>query len=299
MNGLSRDVLWAMLGFPGGPAPAAGGAVLRTEQDGAIARETVRIDTARNSMPGLLFRPAAPGRHPAVLYCHAHGNRYETGCRELADGRPALQEPAYGPLLAERGFVALCIDMPGFGERRKDGSESALAKAASWHGRTLMGQMLAELSAGLDWLTAREDVDTKRIASFGISMGATHAYWLAALDRRIAAAAHLCAFSDIAGLILAGGHDLHGIYMTVPGLLDHGDMSDVAGMVAPRPQLIGAGAQDPLTPPQALQPALARLRASYAAAGAADKLAVMVSPDTGHAETPEMRKSVLDFLGRL
>jgi dipeptidyl aminopeptidase/acylaminoacyl peptidase len=39
-------------------------------------------------------------------------------------------------------------------------------------------------------------VDAGRIGAMGLSMGATHAYWLAALDDRVAAVAHLCAFAE-------------------------------------------------------------------------------------------------------
>jgi dipeptidyl aminopeptidase/acylaminoacyl peptidase len=51
--------------------------------------------------------------------------------------------------------------------------------------------MLGDLAAGLDALAADPDVDAgTRIGAMGLSMGATHAYWLAALDDRVAAVAH-------------------------------------------------------------------------------------------------------------
>jgi hypothetical protein len=73
-------------------------------------------------------------------------------------------------------------------------------------------------------------------------------------------------------------------------------MGDVAALIAPRPQLVCSGALDPLTPPEALEPALARLRAAYG--GAAEALEVLSVADAGHQETPVMRQAVLDFLGR-
>ncbi|MCP4305243.1 MAG: alpha/beta hydrolase, partial [bacterium] len=39
---------------------------------------------------------------PALLYCHAHGDRYSIGREELLDSRPALQGP-YAADLVERG----------------------------------------------------------------------------------------------------------------------------------------------------------------------------------------------------
>ncbi|MCR9122296.1 MAG: alpha/beta hydrolase [Phyllobacteriaceae bacterium] len=264
-----------------------------------IRRQRVSLEQSGTAIAGTLLLPAsASAPSPAILYCHAHGNRYDIGAAELMDGRPALQDPPYGPLLAERGFAVLCIDMPGFGTRQTEGTESALAKAALWRGQTLFGAMLGELTAALDALAAHRAVDPARIATLGISMGATHAYWLAALDDRIAACAHLCAFADIGPLIDSGDHDLHGIYMTVPGLLEHGDMGDVAALVAPRPQLVASGLKDPLTPPEALNPALSRLRQAYESQGASDALTVLTSSDTGHEETPEMRETVVGFLER-
>jgi dienelactone hydrolase len=230
-----------------------------------------------------------------VLYCHAHGNRYETGAAELTHGRPALHAP-YGPALAELGIASLSIDLAPFGARQHQGSEGALAKAGLWQGRPMMGRMLAELAAAFAWLAARPEIDAGRIATLGLSMGGTHAYWLAALEPRVAACAHLCVFADIAPLIASGAHDLHGPYLSVPGLLAEGDMGDVAALVAPRPQYVAVGAADPLTPKPARDSGLARLRAGYA--DCPDRLELRIAPGTGHVETAQMRADTLAFLGR-
>ena len=127
-------------------------------------------------------------------------------------------------------------------------------------------------------------------------MGATLGYWLGAVEPRVAAVAHLCCFADFGPLLESGAHDLHGVYLTVPGLLALASNGEIAGTIAPRPQFVGLGADDPLTPPEAREPALARLRAAYAAAGAEAALRVRVEPNVGHRETPEMRAEVMRFL---
>jgi dienelactone hydrolase len=262
-------------------------------RDGYVC-ERIGIESSDGTqIRGILTRPASDGRHPAILYAHAHGAKYEIGADELTEGRPALLSPL-GPVLARAGYVTLCIDMPTFGTRQQP-VESAAAKALLWYGKSLFGQMLSEQAGAVGYLAGRPDVDPARIGIFGLSMGATIAYWLGAVDERIAAVAHLCCYADLASLVATGAHDLHGIYMTVPGLLAETSTGEIAGLVAPRPQLICVGEDDPLTPPPAIDRALAQTRAAY---GDSDALEVLRQPGVGHRETPEMRAAVLAFFAK-
>jgi len=267
-----------------GPAHVAQRLVFRTAQGAAVR--------------GIWCRPHAPGPVPAVLVIHAHGGRYAIGADELLHGRPALHT-APGPALAAQGIGALCLDLPGFGERADDRGavwESAAAKAALWEGRSLAGQMLGECRSALDWLAARTDVRADRIGVFGISMGATLGYWLAAVDTRVRALAHECCLADFRALIATGAHDLHGPYLTVPGLLRVASNGRIAGLVAPRAQFVGLGDTDPLTPPAATDPALREVRAAYARSGG--WLVLHREAASGHVETPAMHAAMLAFLER-
>ena len=248
------------------------------------------------AVDGYFMRPPGDGPFPAVLYIHAHGGRYDIGAREILDGRASLVSPL-GIEFARRGLASMMIEMPSFGARSKP-DESARTKAALWRGRSLAGQMLGEQAAAFAWLSARADIDAMRIGVFGLSMGATLGYWLAAVEPRIACVAHLCCYADFSALIETGAHDLHGIYLTIPGLLNVASNGEIAGLVAPRPQFIGIGDQDPLTPPLAVDRALSQTRAAYRAMGAEDKLVVHREPQSGHVETPAMRKAMLAFLDR-
>ena len=244
---------------------------------------------------GFLTRPSAGfmAHGPAILYAHAHGARWDIGASELIDGRPALLD-APGPMLAREGYVTLCIDMPTFGERAGV-SEDEAVKAALWNGRTLFGQMLSEQVAALTWLAGRPEVDPQRIGVTGLSMGATLAYFHAAIDTRVKANAHLCCYADFATLVSTGAHNLHGHYLTVPGLLKETSIGAIAGLVAPRPQLICVGWDDPLTPPDAVEIAFAETEAAYLAAGALGALVFLPEAGVGHRETPAMRRAVQVF----
>lgn len=248
-----------------------------------------------DALPAVLCRPEGEGPFPVVLYCHAHGNNYVIGKQELLDGRPALREGPYAAALVERGIAALAIDLPCFGDRACHG-ESALSKALLWQGDTLFGTMLRELASAVDYLDCRADMDTSRLAVYGISMGATLSWWLAALDERVKAVAQVCCLADLRTLVEHGAHDEHGIYMTVPGLLGRCSTADIASLIVPRAHLCALGELDSLTPPLAVSAVVEPLEQAYRRAGAADAWKLLIEPQSGHVETPRMRRTVLDFL---
>ena len=273
-----RGKLLQLLALPEKAAPAQSQVV-----DGAV-----RL----NNWPVTFLCPEGTGPFPAVLYCHAHGGEYALGRHELTEGARWVSAPFASDLL-DQGFAILAIDMPGFGARTGEGTETALAKASLWRGQPLFGRMIGELRGALAWLMARDEIDATRVATLGVSMGAAHAIWLAALEPRVAACAHICMLADIAPLINLGVHDRHGDYLTVPGLLNVAEFGDVAGMIAPRPQLAAFGAVDHLTPTAARDSALGRLKGAYHSAVTLD---IMIDDSAGHQETPAMRRKVLEFL---
>lgn len=289
---ITRARFAELLGF----APPEIGLISNTEEhveDYVVEHLQLRI--GEETVRGILTKPrGATGRLPAILYGHSHGGGYAIGARELLDGREYLVGPL-GPVFARAGYVTLCIDMPIFGERATV-SENFAAKALLWHGKSLFGQMLSDHAAALTYLESRDDVNPARIGAFGLSMGCVLSYWLAALDDRIAAVAHLCCFADFRTMIELGAHDGHGIYLTVPGLLREADGGTIAGLIAPRPQLICVGEADHLSPPLAVERAWAELVPAYA--NAPGKLEKVSEPGIGHQETPRMREAVLAFFGK-
>jgi dienelactone hydrolase len=234
--------------------------------------------------------------YPAVLFSHSHGGFYRLGKRELVEGNVYLSDPPYAEALAARGIACLAIDHLNFGERHRQ-AESELFKELLWRGKVQWGLMVFDSLAALDYLAHREDVEPKRIAALGISMGSTMSYWTAALDERVRVVVELCCLTDYEELIATRGLDEHGVYYYVPSLLKHFTTRDLLELVAPRPFLSLSGNQDPLTPPRGLDKLDLAMKKAYRARGAPDAWK-MLREDHGHFETATMRRAALEWLER-
>lgn len=272
--------------------------VLATEERQGYLLERLRLDlNGMEPVTALLAKPKIiTGRMPVVLYNHAHGGNYKLGKDELLQGcMPYITTP-YVNDLTRRGWAVLAIDHWLFGER-SGRAEADLFKEMLWKGRVVWGMMVYDSLRAIDYLAAREDIDPRRIATVGLSMGSTMAWWTAALDERIVACADLCCLTDFQALIDAKGLAGHGIYYYVPGLLKSFTTTDINALIIPRPHLALAGTQDKLTPVPGLDRIDAELTRLYGAAGVADRWK-LIREDVGHLETPTMRVAVLGFLER-
>jgi dienelactone hydrolase len=293
-----RAELYGLLGdLPDRSRPISARSVAAERRRGYLLEKLVLDLNGIEPVPAYFASPSdCEGPWPAVLYNHAHGGAYELGKDELVAGRSLLQQPPYAEALAERGICSLCIDAWAFGERRGR-KESEIFKEMLWRGRVMWGMMVYDSLRALDYLASRPDVQAERIATLGLSMGSTMAWWTAALDERIRAAVDLCCLTEYEDLIASRRLDEHGIYYYVPRLLLHFSAAQINELICPRAHLGIAGNADLLTPPAGLDRIDAHLRKAYADAGAAEAWR-MSRYECGHVETAAMRAEVLEFLDR-
>jgi dienelactone hydrolase len=248
-------------------------------------------------VPAVVARPLRlTGRVPAVVFNHSHGGGYTIGKKEFTDGRSYLQPRPYAEELARLGYIALAIDHWVFGERSHT-TEGDMFKAMLWQGQVLWGMMVYDSLRAVDWLVARDDVDRGRLATLGISMGSTMAWWLAALDERIKVTVDICCLTDFHTLLAKKDLSAHGVYYYVPRLLKHFTTAQINALIAPRAHLALAGLKDKLTPVEGLDLIDAELQKVYAAAGRADHW-LLKRYDVGHQETAAGRQEVVRFLER-
>ncbi len=291
-----RAELYGLLGkLPDRNGPVSCRVCSEEERDGLHIEHLVLDTGCGEEVPALFTKPAgAEEPLPAVLYAHSHGGFYSHGKRELLEGQIYMQRPGYAWDLARHGIAALCPDAWCFGERSGH-TEGETFRSMLWHGKTLWGAMVFDHLKALDYLISRPDVDGKRVASLGMSMGSTQAWYLAALDERIRACAEICCLTDFDALEARGSLEEHGVYYFLPGLLEHFTTGEICALIAPRPHLSVAGVRDALTPPEGLDRIDRVLRDVYGEMGAEGSWRLL-RYDTTHFETPEMRREILRFL---
>ena len=281
---------------------------LTREDRGDHVFEKFTFDNGAGAIvPGYVFLPkGVSGKSPAVLYCHWHGGQYHIGKDELLGTNAVPVAP--GPALAARGYVVLGVDAYCFGERNGQGpggpaekgsaGEMTASKFNLWAGRTLWGMILRDDLMALDYLASRPEVDAARIGVTGISMGATRAWWLAALDERLRAGVAVACMTRYEELIRTGMLKAHGIYYFVPGMLNHFDTEAVLALAAPRPMLFMTGDQDHGSPVEGIRKLEAKVRPAYKLYRAEAHFENAIYPGLSHVYLPEMWERTLAWMDR-
>jgi len=291
-----REVLYGLLGKLPDRLGVPGARTVSATVSGGVRIEKLALNlNGIEPVPAYFLKPAgAKGRLPLVVYNHSHGGFYDVGKEEVLCAAPYLSQPSYGKALTAEGCAVLCIDHWAFGERSAR-TEGQIFKEMLWRGRVMWGMMVFDSIRAIDYAVSRPDVDPDRIATLGMSMGGTMAWWLAALDPRIRVTVDICSLAEYDALLETGGYDGHSYYYYVPGLLGHFRAADVSALIAPRPHLSLAGEHDRLTPVKGLDSIDRDMREIYRALGAEDRWK-QLRYSVGHEETEEMRREALAFL---
>jgi dienelactone hydrolase len=145
-------------------------------------------------IPAIVYRPAkAPkGKMPAIVIVNGHGG-----------DKSSWYAYYTGVLYAQAGAVVLTYDPIGEGERNDDhkvnaGEHDRLILDPSSMPPRMGGLMVTDVMQAVSYLGQRADVDPRRIAVMGFSMGSFISSLAGAADPRIHA------------LLLVGGGDLDG-----------------------------------------------------------------------------------------
>ena len=271
--------------------------------------------TRHERVRAALLTPDGPGPFPAVLLLHDHGAKFDIGKEKLV--RPWYDDPRLasaqgwaekyfsgrfvGDELARRGYVVLCADALGWGDRGPLAYDQQQALASNLFnlGSSLAGLMAREDARAAGFLAGLDRVDARRVAAVGFSMGGFRAWQTAALTDAVAATAAVCWMTGLKEMMVPGNNTLRGqssYYMLHPGLPRYLDFPDVASIAAPRPMLFFSGALDPLFPADGVRVAHDKLRAVWRSRHAEERLHLKTWPDLGHVFADRMQDEVLTWL---
>ncbi|MCO6450555.1 MAG: hypothetical protein J5I90_07165 [Caldilineales bacterium] len=264
--------------------------IIEEDQSDHLRQEIVLQVAPGEYMPCYVLTPHTPPPYRTMIALHGHGT---WGARPLVG---AAREPGerhfvaelnydYGLQLVRRGYQVFVPELRGFGQRMEPSpwrevhdladpdawvsSCRFLAVNALLMGETLLGWRVRDVMRLVDYVLARPDASPDHLGCAGLSGGGTITLFTAALDERINCAVVSGYFNTFRDSIMAINHCLCNF---VPGMARQAEMSDIAGLIAPRPLFTESGIHDPIYPIAGARTALARLQQIYRQFEAGERL---------------------------
>jgi dienelactone hydrolase len=329
-------VLQHLFYAPPGVTPAPD--ILRRENRGSYVEEYLTFQTSPDvRVPAYLLIPNGATRPlPAVLLLHCHGGFYLWGKEKVVEQEnehPVLREfkqqlyegKSIATELVRRGYVVLTIDMFYWGERRmlldddppsfrdprimtkqeidafnrrSQQSESLVARSLLAAGITWPGVMLWDDLRSVDYLAARPEVDPRRLACVGLSVGGYRSFVLAALDPRIKAAIDVGWMSSFGTHIRRHVMNSIGLTFHIVGLYRYLDLPDLAALIAPRSVFVINGSRDQLFPPEGVRAAFEKIAQCFGKAGVSERQRCRLY-DAPHEFNVRMQTDAWEWLERV
>ena len=218
----------------------------QTQMDGYTREKVIFNPDPFSSIPAYVLIPDEASRdnpRPAVLCAHGHGMGKDPLVGLADESSRRNYQKQFAVELTQQGFVTMAPDWRCFGERkdrdewvqrsRRDGCNIAYF-AFGYFGYQLLRLDICDAQRCLDYLQARPEVDGKRLGCMGCSFGGTMTTYSSALDRRIKAAVIVCYLSTLPDALNYRGRVNTCGSQFMFGLRGYGEISDVAGLIAPR-----------------------------------------------------------------
>ena len=202
-----------------------------TKETGSVKMEGYTIKNLFfQTLPGVfitanLYIPDGNGPFPAIVNLHGH----------IKDGRLDKSIQARSHILASNGFISLCADAFGSGERSVVHGESDyhggnIGAALFNLGKSLLGIQVSENIRCVDFLCSLDYVDKNAIGTTGESGGGNQAMWLGAMDERVKAVMPVVSVGTFEAFIMA--HNC--VCELLPDGLTFCEEFQILGLIAPR-----------------------------------------------------------------
>ena len=311
----ARDKVMECLMAPPPSAPFEPVVIAEQDRGTYVAHKVVFNITGDSRVLGLMLVPKGEGPFPAVLTLHDHGARFDIGKekviqpwdvpKERMESSREWVERCYGGRwigdeLAKRGYVCFSTDALNWSDRGGAGYEGqqALAGNLLHLGMSFAGLIAYEDMRAAEFLATRPEVDGKRVAAMGLSMGSYRTWQVTALSDHIAAGVAVCWMATVKGLMVPGNNQTGGqsaFTMTHPGLFNYLDYPDVVSIACPKPMLLYNGEQDTLFPVPAVKEAYAKMHKVWESQNAGNRLKTKLW-NVPHEFNLEMQEEAFEWL---
>lgn len=300
-----RDRLLAALGGPWPKGGSLEARVERTEQLDGFRRErvTYEVEPGERIAAYLLIPDAAKAGRPAPGICiwHQHNGQWSMGMSEPAGlaGNPMHHT---GVALAREGYVVLCPDALGFGEREqgykhKGGNlERFLFLKYVVAGKCLAWKHILDMRRAVDYLASRPEVQPEKLGCYGHSMGSTHTWLVGPWEPRLKALVGNCCLPTYAAIHRE--QILHCFPNFIPGLFSIGDTPDMVALIAPRPVHMNFGEMDGGSPIDEVRRGIEVIQRAYEAQHAEKNFSAYIELGAGHVLSDEMWRRTKAFFAR-
>ena len=191
-------------------------------------------------LAGNLYTPTGnDGPHPGILVPHGHWSRgrLQNGKRASSPGHVSV--PGRCINLARQGYVAFSYDMIGYGDTRQlSHSFAAGDSLAQLWNINLLGLQLWDSMRALEFLQSLPEVNPYKMGITGASGGATQTFLLDAVVD--SGTIDVSAPVNQISAVMQGGD----LCENAPGLRLNTFNVEIAGLFAPRPQLMVSDTHD-------------------------------------------------------
>ncbi len=283
--------------------PALNINILDSIKEEGYTRYAINFTVEQNELlPAYLYVPlpkGIPKKLPAMLVLH----ETDPLGKKALSGISSSPNKAYAKELAQRGYVVIAPDYPGFGDMEDynfetDRYQSGTMKAIFNHMRCI------------DLLQARKDVDPKRTGVLGHSLGGHNALFVAAFDTRIKVIVSSCGWTlfdyynngkqntntlgpwaqEVYMPFIRGKYNLDASKLPF-------DFDEIIAALAPRPFFSNSPLNDANFDVNGVKKGIANASSVYRFFNAAQNLQVRY-PGSGHDFIPEVRLEAYQFIDK-
>jgi len=283
--------------------PALNINILDSIKEEGYTRYAINFTVEQNELlPAYLYVPlpkGIPKKLPAMLVLH----ETDPLGKKALSGISSSPNKAYAKELAQRGYVVIAPDYPGFGDMEdynfeKDRYQSGTMKAIFNHMRCI------------DLLQARKDVDPKRTGVLGHSLGGHNALFVAAFDTRIKVIVSSCGWTlfdyynngkQNTNTLGPWAQEVYMPFIRDKYNLDASklpfDFDEIIAALAPRPFFSNSPLNDANFDVNGVKKGIANASSVYRFFNAAQNLQVRY-PGSGHDFIPEVRLEAYQFIDK-